>query len=193
MGEAAEMKEFKTSAFTNVSVADILAARTDLLTIRKVSSVPPATRGIAKADNYGQLTKVKIGKVPDRGGRPSEQAPPPPEMPSWQQRTGPQHGQQAGGGQGGLHFFGGGQGNSGNRGGGHQGGGNNQRGGYNQGGGNRGGYNQDNRGEGGFKGNRGGGHQQGGYQDQGGYQSQDRGYTDQHDHRGQGNRNNRGQ
>ena len=114
-----------------------MAARTDLLSIRKVSSVPPATRGIAKAANYGQLTKVKIGKVPDRGGRPSEQAPPPPEMPSWQQRTGPQHGQQGGGGQGGLHFFGGAQGGSGNRGGGH-----NQGGGYNQGGGHRGGNNQ---------------------------------------------------
>ena len=148
-----------SSAFTNVSVADILAARTDLLTIRKVSSVPPATRGIAKADNYGQLTKVKIGKVPDRGGRPSEQAPPPPEMPSWQQRTGPQHGQQGGEGQGGLHFFGGGQGGSGNRGGGHQGGGNNQRGGYNQGG-----YKQ----SGGY--NQGGGYNQsGGYNQGGGY------------------------
>ena len=71
------------SAFTNVSVADVLAARKDLTIINKVSSVPPATRGTAKADNYGQLTKVKIGRVPDRGGRPSEQAPPPPEMPSW--------------------------------------------------------------------------------------------------------------
>ena len=118
------------SAFTNVSVADVLAARKDLTIIRKVSSVPPATRGLVKADNYGQLTKVKIGKVPDRGGRPSEQAPPPPEMPSWQQRSGPQHGQQRGGGQGGLHFFGGGQGGSGGRGGGYQQGGN--RGGYNQ-------------------------------------------------------------
>lgn len=30
-----------------------------------------------------------VTKVPDRGGRPSEQQPPPPEMPSWQQtRTG---------------------------------------------------------------------------------------------------------
>lgn len=77
------------------------------------------------------MTKVKIGRVPDRGGRPSEQAPPPPEMPSWQQRTGPQHGQQGGSGQGGLPFFGGGNQSGGNRGGGsHQGGGN--RGGYHQ-------------------------------------------------------------
>ena len=120
-----------SSAFTNVSVADVIAARTDITTINKVSSVPPATRGLAKTENYGQLTKVKIGRVPDRGGRPSEQAPPPPEMPSWQQRTGPQHGQQGGSGQGGLHFFGGGNQSGGSRGGGsHQGGGN--RGGYNQ-------------------------------------------------------------
>merc|ERR1712110_995816 len=116
--EAAEMNDFKTSAFTNVSVADVIAARTDLTTINKVSSVPPATRGLAKTENYGQLTKVKIGRVPDRGGRPSEQAPPPPEMPSWQQRTGPQHGQQGGSGQGGLHFFGGGNQSGGSRGGG---------------------------------------------------------------------------
>ena len=120
-----------SSAFTNVSVADVIASRTDLTTINKVSSVPPATRGLAKTENYGQLTKVKIGRVPDRGGRPSELAPPPPEMPSWQQRTGPQHGQQGGSGQGGLHFFGGGNQSGGSRGGGsHQGGGN--RGGYNQ-------------------------------------------------------------
>ena len=120
-----------SSAFTNVSVADVIAARTDITTINKVSSVPPATRGLAKTENYGQLTKVKIGRVPDRGGRPSELAPPPPEMPSWQQRTGPPQGQQGGSGQGGLHFFGGGNQSGGSRGGGsHQGGGN--RGGYNQ-------------------------------------------------------------
>ena len=112
-------------------MADILAARKDLTTISKVSSVPPATRGLATTKEFGQLTKVKIGRVPDRGGRPSEQAPPPPEMPSWQQRTAPPSGGQRGGGQGGLHFFGGGQGtSSGGRGGPQQGGGN--RGGYNQ-------------------------------------------------------------
>lgn len=27
------------------------------------------------------------GRVPDRGGRPTEIEPPPPEMPSWQKRT----------------------------------------------------------------------------------------------------------
>lgn len=41
-----------------------------------------------------EKTKSKInkvlmyGKVPDRGGRPSEIEPPPPEMPPWQQRSG---------------------------------------------------------------------------------------------------------
>lgn len=30
---------------------------------------------------------MQLFQVPDRGGRPNEQQPPPPEMPSWQQRT----------------------------------------------------------------------------------------------------------
>ena len=68
-------------------MADVLAARQDLTIINKVSSVPPATRGLVKADNYGQLTKVKIGRVPDRGGRPSEQEPPPPETVSYTHLT----------------------------------------------------------------------------------------------------------
>ena len=131
-----------SSAFTNISVADVLAARQDLTIINKVSSVPPATRGLVKADNYGQLTKVKIGRVPDRGGRPSEQEPPPPEMPSWQQRSGPQHGARGGSSQGGLHFFGGSSDNrGGTQGGGHGGG----RGGGYQSGGNTGKHHQKDR------------------------------------------------
>ena len=33
------------------------------------------------------LSKVIIGRVPDRGGRATELEPPPPEMPSWTQRS----------------------------------------------------------------------------------------------------------
>lgn len=75
-----------------IGVSDLLAARSDILEIQKVSSTPPESR----IDNA--LTKIKVGRVPDRGGRPSEQAAPPPEMPSWQQRSGQPHSARGGGG-----------------------------------------------------------------------------------------------
>jgi hypothetical protein len=46
-----------------VGPADILAARTSLAVVGKVSSEPPVTR------SANPLTKVKVGPVPDRGGR----------------------------------------------------------------------------------------------------------------------------
>lgn len=52
-------------------------------------------------------------QVPDRGGRSWEQAPPPPEMPSWQTRPKP----QAFGGSGAPRGGGGGRGGQSNRGG----------------------------------------------------------------------------
>ncbi|KOB65279.1 Protein FAM98A [Operophtera brumata] len=51
----------------SVKLSDFLAARTSLLLVEKTSSA----------------------NVPDRGGRPNEAQPPPPEMPSWQQRSAP--------------------------------------------------------------------------------------------------------
>jgi protein FAM98B len=91
------------SPFSNISVADMLAARTDLTVIKKVSSDPPDTR------TANPLTKIKVGRVPDRGGRPSETAAPPKEMPSWQQRTGQAHDPRNPGGNRGGHRGGGGQ------------------------------------------------------------------------------------
>ena len=88
---------------TLITVADAMAARKDLLKLKKVSSDAPDTRS-----KENSLTKVKVGRVPDRGGRPAEMAAPPPEMPSWQQRSG-QGGHAAyanrgrGGGRGGKY------------------------------------------------------------------------------------------
>ena len=102
VAETLSMSNF--NKFSCVTVGDILAARQDLLLINKISSQPPDTR------TSQPLTKIKVGRVPDRGGRASEMAAPPPEMPSWQQRTGQAHdtsrnysgqGHRQGGGHGG--------------------------------------------------------------------------------------------
>ncbi|KAJ3629782.1 hypothetical protein MTP99_014149 [Tenebrio molitor] len=82
-------KRLKTDP--EVELADLLAARDDIAIIEKTSN------SSVRKNTRSSLNKVIIGQVPDRGGRTSEQAPPPPEMPSWQQRTpGP-----SGGGRGG--------------------------------------------------------------------------------------------
>ena len=97
---------FNQSKFSHITVADALAARKDLLKLKKISSSAPETR-----NDKNSLTKVKVGRVPDRGGRPAEMATPPPEMPSWQQRSGQSHAStnynknQRGGGGGGGEFF----------------------------------------------------------------------------------------
>ncbi|KAK7576011.1 hypothetical protein V9T40_012297 [Parthenolecanium corni] len=64
-----------------VKLSDVLAARKDLAILEKTSSA--SVRRKTKSD----VNEVIIGSVPDRGGRPYEQEPPPPEMPSWQQRN----------------------------------------------------------------------------------------------------------
>lgn len=63
------------------STSDFLLAREDLRIIDKTSST------LAVQNTNSSVNKVMIGRVPDRGGRPNEQQAPPPEMPSWQQRT----------------------------------------------------------------------------------------------------------
>lgn len=143
-----------------ISVAHLLSARQDFSKILRTSS------GKIREKTACAINKVLMGRVPDRGGRPCEIEPPPPEMPSWQKR------QDAP--QGGGHYGGGGHG--GGRGGydhyqdagGHQGGGG--RGGYGGGGNNQGGF-QDS----GYHGGGGGGgyhdsyHQDGGWhQERGG-------------------------
>ncbi|CAH0547261.1 unnamed protein product [Brassicogethes aeneus] len=162
----------------DVDLSDLLAARTDLAIIEKTSN------SSVRKNTRTSLNKVIIGKVPDRGGRTSEQAPPPPEMPSWQQRSA---GPAGGGGRGGGRGAGRGGGNfqrgdnsGGNQGGysgGNQaygGGGNSSRaydsaGGYSietkYGGSNNSGYNK-----GGHDGNR-GGYSRGGNDNRSGYNS----------------------
>lgn len=61
------------------SISDVLAARKDLCVIQKTSS------GDVREGTKSEIHKVMIGKVPDRGGRPSNIAPAP-EMPRFQQR-----------------------------------------------------------------------------------------------------------
>ncbi|XP_060852000.1 protein FAM98A [Rhopalosiphum padi] len=65
----------------NFCVSDFLSARDDLAIVEKTSST------LAVQNTNSSVNKVMIGQVPDRGGRPNEQQAPPPEMPSWQQRT----------------------------------------------------------------------------------------------------------
>ncbi|XP_026536672.1 protein FAM98A [Notechis scutatus] len=78
------------SAKSAISVAHLLAARQDLSKIMRTSS------GSIREKTACAINKVLMGRVPDRGGRPNEIEPPPPEMPPWQKRQdGPQ--QQSGG------------------------------------------------------------------------------------------------
>lgn len=63
-----------------VSVAHLLAARQDLSKILRTSS------GSIREKTACAINKVLMGRVPDRGGRPNEIEPPPPEMPPWQKR-----------------------------------------------------------------------------------------------------------
>lgn len=81
-----------------VTMADLLAARDDLAVIEKTSNAS------VRKNTRSKINSVIIGAVPDRGGRPYEQEPPPPEMPSWQKDRvqGPQsfHGGRGRGGGG---------------------------------------------------------------------------------------------
>ncbi|XP_061546864.1 protein FAM98A [Phycodurus eques] len=145
---------------SKISVAHLLAARQDFSKILRTSS------GRSREKTACAINKVLMGRVPDRGGRPCEIEPPPPEMPSWQKR------QDAPQGSG--HYGGGGHGGSrggydhysqGSRGGYERGGG--ERGGRGGGGG-RGGRVQGGWGEGGGGGR--GGYNKGQYQDSGVHQ-----------------------
>lgn len=71
----------------------LLAARESMAIIEKTSSAN------VRKNTHTDIQKHVMGRVPDRGGRAYEHAPPPPEMPSWQQRSGPGAGR--GGGRGG--------------------------------------------------------------------------------------------
>ncbi|XP_038597198.1 protein FAM98B [Tachyglossus aculeatus] len=133
-------KRYALSPKPTVSVAHLLAARADLSKIVRTSS------GSSRDKTACPINKVLMGRVPDRGGRPTEIEPPPPEMPPWQKR-------QEGGGRGGW----------GGRGGGGRGGGGRGGGGWGGGGGGWGG------GGGGGGGGWGGGGGGGGFGGRGGY------------------------
>ncbi|XP_061693963.1 protein FAM98A isoform X2 [Syngnathoides biaculeatus] len=184
------------STKSKISVAHLLAARLDFSKILRTSS------GRLREKTACAINKVLMGRVPDRGGRPCEIEPPPPEMPSWQKRQdAPQSsGHYGGGGQGGSrggydHYCQGSRGGY-ERGGGERGGrgGGGSRGGRVQGGwgegvgGGRGSYNkgqyQDSgvhQGGGGTRGAyRGGGNSQGGPQES----SHHSGYVDNYHQNG---------
>ncbi|XP_052123077.1 protein FAM98B isoform X2 [Frankliniella occidentalis] len=144
IANAMAVKRRAMSSEPTVELSDLLAARVDLAIIEKTSSAN------VRKNTQTQLTKVIIGRVPDRGGRTTDQAPPPPEMPSWQkERSAGGGGGRGGGGRGGGGGGGGGGGRGGRGGhGGHGGGGgdrNRVQGGWNQGSNDRGqgGYNRD--------------------------------------------------
>ncbi|XP_068597310.1 protein FAM98A [Brachionichthys hirsutus] len=163
-------------AKSKISVAHLLAARQDFSKILRTSS------GKMREKTACAINKVLMGRVPDRGGRPCEIEPPPPEMPSWQKRQdAPQ-----GGGRGGYDQYSqGGRGGHADRGGrGGPRGGKVQGGWGDGGGGGRGGYNQGHyqdagghQGGGGRGGYSGGGPNQGGLQDTG-YHGGGGGYHD---------------
>ncbi|VVC24601.1 Uncharacterised protein family FAM98 [Cinara cedri] len=91
--ELEEIYQTKLNLINNLpsfSISDFLLAREDLRIVEKTSST------LAVLNTNSSVNKVMIGQVPDRGGRTCDQQAPPPEMPSWQQRT---QSQGYGGGQ----------------------------------------------------------------------------------------------
>lgn len=95
IAKAMASKRKTMSSEPNVQLSDLLAARVDLAIIEKTSSAS------VRRNTQSQLNKVIIGQVPDRGGRTTDQAPPPPEMPSWQKERSAGGGGRGGGGRGG--------------------------------------------------------------------------------------------
>ncbi|CAB3980219.1 FAM98A [Paramuricea clavata] len=77
-----------------VSIADVLAARTDLTKVTKTSS------GALREKTKCAINRILIGKVPYRGGKPSAQGPPP-DMPQFSKRQEPPRDQRGRGGHGG--------------------------------------------------------------------------------------------
>uniref|UniRef100_H3DIN6 Family with sequence similarity 98 member B n=1 Tax=Tetraodon nigroviridis TaxID=99883 RepID=H3DIN6_TETNG len=87
---------------STVDTSRLLAAREDVCNVVKTSS------GSSREKTACAVNKVLMGAVPDRGGRPSEIAAPPPEMPPWQKRQdGGDWGYRGGWSQGGHGNYGG--------------------------------------------------------------------------------------
>ncbi|XP_061652145.1 protein FAM98B isoform X1 [Phyllopteryx taeniolatus] len=112
MARAYQPKRHALRAEATVDAAALLASREDVCNVVKTSS------GASRANTACAVNKIQMGRVPYRGGRPSEIEAPLPEMPPWQKR-------QDGGGnwggrgqRGGGGWRGGGGGGWGGRGGG---------------------------------------------------------------------------
>ncbi|XP_058606411.1 protein FAM98B isoform X2 [Onychostoma macrolepis] len=95
MARAYQSKRYSLSLRSAVSAAHLLAARQDLCYMVKTSS------GSCREKTSCAINRILMGRVPDRGGRPSEIVAPPPEMPAWQKRS------DGGGGHGGNRGAGG--------------------------------------------------------------------------------------
>ncbi|XP_034418925.1 protein FAM98B isoform X2 [Cyclopterus lumpus] len=123
MAKAYQPRRHSLRPQATVDMAELLAAREDICNMVKTSS------GSSREKTACAVNKILMGRVPDRGGRPSEIEAPRPEMPPWQKR---QDGGRGGGGRGA-----GGWGGGSSRGGGGWRGGGQNRGGH---GGKRGRY-----------------------------------------------------
>ncbi|XP_010735706.3 protein FAM98B [Larimichthys crocea] len=133
MARAYQPKRHSLRPQSTVDMAELLAAREDICNVVKTSS------GSSREKTVCAVNKILMGRVPDRGGRPSEIQAPAPEMPPWQKRQeggrGGWGGRGGGGGRGqGGWGGGGGGGGGGGWGGGGGGGGGWRGGGWNQGG-----------------------------------------------------------
>nr|XP_057947526.1 protein FAM98B [Doryrhamphus excisus] len=80
MARAYQPKRHTLRAESTVDAAMLLAAREDICNVVKTSS------GASREKTACAVNKIQMGKVPDRGGRPSEIEAPLPEMPPWQKR-----------------------------------------------------------------------------------------------------------
>ncbi|XP_073682881.1 protein FAM98B [Garra rufa] len=95
MARAYQPKRYCLLPRSTVSVSDLLAARQDVCYMMKTSS------GSCREKTSCAVNRILMGRVPDRGGRPSEIEAPLPEMPPWQKRSDGGGRGRGGGGYGG--------------------------------------------------------------------------------------------
>lgn len=81
MAKAYQSKRYSLALKSSVTLAHLLAARDDVCNLVKTSS------GSCREKTTCAVNKIRMGAVPDRGGRPSEIDAPLPEMPVWQKRV----------------------------------------------------------------------------------------------------------
>ncbi|KAK5857581.1 hypothetical protein PBY51_010817 [Eleginops maclovinus] len=80
MARAYQPRRHSMKPQSTVDMAQLLAAREDICNVVKTSS------GSSTEKTACAVNKILMGRVPDRGGRPSEISAPAPEMPPWQKR-----------------------------------------------------------------------------------------------------------